>query len=118
MRLVAAPPSAHRGKTSPHRVAACVRRSIRVQTKFASYDRRVGVRTIRKRDDSVRRKQETLTLWTIIAALVFPMILAVALVGMDMRSDLSELKSTGKMDDKGAVPIGWPDLERRHEGSQ
>jgi hypothetical protein len=78
----------------------------------------VGVRTIRKRDDSVRRKQETLTLWTIIAALVFPMILAVALVGMDMRSDLSELKSTGKMDDKGAVPIGWPDLERRHEGSQ
>jgi hypothetical protein len=40
------------------------------------------------------------------------MFLAVAFVGMDMRSDLSELKSTGQMDDKGAVPFGWPDLER------
>lgn len=44
------------------------------------------------------------------------MLLAVALVGMDMRSDLSELKSTGEMDDKGAVPVGWPDLEQRHDG--
>ncbi len=77
----------------------------------------MGARTIRKRDDSARRKQETLTLWAIIAALSFPMLLAVALVAMDMRSDLSELKSTGRMDDKGAVPVGWPDLERGREGS-
>jgi hypothetical protein len=78
----------------------------------------VGARTIRKRDDSAKRKQETLTLWTIIAALAFPMILAVALVGMDMRSDLSELKSMGQVDDKGALSVGWPDLEREPEGSQ
>jgi hypothetical protein len=76
----------------------------------------VGARTIRKRDASARRKQETLTLWAIITALAFPMVLAVALVAMDMRSDLSELKSTGQVDDKGAVPIGWPDLERGREG--
>jgi hypothetical protein len=44
------------------------------------------------------------------------MLLAVALVGMDMRSDLSELKSTGKMDGKGAVPVGWPDLDLWHDG--
>jgi hypothetical protein len=46
------------------------------------------------------------------------MLLAVALVGMDMRSDLSELKSTGQVDDKGAVPVGWPDLERQHKSPQ
>ena len=57
---------------------------MRVHTKFAIYDRRVGARTIRKRDDSIRKKQESLTLWTIIVALAFPMLLAVALVGMDM----------------------------------
>jgi hypothetical protein len=76
----------------------------------------VGAPTIRKRDDSARRKQETLTLWAIIAAMAFPMVLAVALVAMDMRSDLSEMKSTGQRDDKGAVPVGWPDLERGREG--
>jgi hypothetical protein len=46
------------------------------------------------------------------------MLLAIALVGMDMRSDLSELKSTGQVDNKGAVPVGWPDLERQHDGPQ
>jgi len=77
----------------------------------------VGARTIRKRDDSIRKKQETLTLWTIVAALGFPMLLAVALVAMDMRSDLSELKSAGQVDDKGAQPVGWPDLARQNEGT-
>ena len=43
------------------------------------------------------------------------MLLAVAFVGMDMRSDLSELKSAGQVDDKGVVPVGWPDLARQHE---
>jgi hypothetical protein len=76
----------------------------------------VGARTIRKRDDSARQKRETLTLWTIIAALAFPMLLAVALVAMDMRSDLSELKSTGQVDREGTLPVAWPDLERQHEG--
>jgi hypothetical protein len=108
--------SAHRGKTSSRQFPAFVRRSVRVPAKVAIYDRRVGARTIRKRDDSARRKQETLTLWAIIAALAFPMLLAVALVAMDMRSDLSELKSTGQVDDKGTVPVGWPDLERQREG--
>jgi len=46
------------------------------------------------------------------------MLLAVALVAMDMRSDLSELKSTSKVDEKGAVPVGWPELERPHERPQ
>jgi hypothetical protein len=36
------------------------------------------------------------------------------LVAMDMRSDLDELKSSGPTDDKGAVPIGWPELKGRH----
>jgi hypothetical protein len=77
----------------------------------------VGARTIRNGDDSVRKKQETLAPWTIVVSLVFPMLLAVALVAMDMRSDLSELKPAGQADDKGAVPIGWPDLARQHEGA-
>jgi hypothetical protein len=77
----------------------------------------VGARTIRKRDNSIRKKQETLTLWTIIAALAFPMLLAAALVAMDMRSDLSELKPSGQPDDKGALSVGWPDLVRQSEGT-
>jgi hypothetical protein len=43
------------------------------------------------------------------------MLLAVAFVGMDMRSDLSELKSSGRVDDKGALLVGWPGLEQRHD---
>ncbi len=78
----------------------------------------MGARTIRKRDDSVRKKQEALTLWSIIVALAFPMLLAAALVAMDMRTDLSEFKSTGQVDDKGAVPVGWPDLARQNEGTE
>jgi hypothetical protein len=66
---------------------------------------------------SVRKKQETLTPWAIIMALAFPMLLAVALVAMDMRSDLSELKPAGQADDKGAVPVGWPDLALQHESA-
>ena len=108
---------AHRGKALSHWSAAFVRRSVRDRTKFAAYDRRVGVKAIRKRDDLVPNKQETLTVWTIIVAVAFPMLLAAALVAMDMRSDLSELKSTGQVDDKGTAPVGWPDLERQHEGS-
>jgi hypothetical protein len=78
----------------------------------------VGARTIRKRDLSGRKRQETLTLWTIIAALAVPMLLAVALVAIDMHSDLSALKPTGQVDDRGAVPVGWSNLDVRQEGRQ
>jgi hypothetical protein len=94
---------------------AFVHRIAGARPKFGTYHRPVGARTIRRRDASVRRKQETLTLWTIICSLAFPMLVTVALVGMDMKSNLSELKSTGQMDDKGALPVGWPDLEQPHD---
>jgi hypothetical protein len=75
----------------------------------------VGARTIRIRNDSARRgkekRQERLTLGKIIAALVTPMVLALVLVAMDIRIDLSELKSSGQRDEQGAIPLGWPDLE-------
>jgi hypothetical protein len=45
------------------------------------------------------------------------MLLAFVLVAIDMRDDLSELKSSGWMDDKGAVPVGWPELEGRREAA-
>jgi hypothetical protein len=45
------------------------------------------------------------------------MILAVALVAMDMRADLSDLKPASEVDDRGAVPVGWPDLKERGEVS-
>jgi hypothetical protein len=38
-------------------------------------------------------------------------------VAIDMRSDLSELKSTGQLDDQGAVPVGWAALKGRDEVS-
>jgi hypothetical protein len=110
------PQSAHRGKASSRLEIAFVRRKARARAQLDTYHRRVGARTIRRRDESVRRNQENLTLWTIISAIVFPMLLAVAFVGMDMRSDLSELKSSAQMDNKGAVPVGWPDLERWNDG--
>jgi len=34
-------------------------------------------------------------------------------VALDMREDLSELSSSGRMDNWGAVPVGWPELEGR-----
>jgi hypothetical protein len=37
---------------------------------------------------------------------------------MDMRSDLSELKSTGQTDETGAVPLGWPELESQRQVSR
>jgi hypothetical protein len=70
----------------------------------------VGARTIRTKDPSLRQKREALTLWKIIAAVVFPLLLAFILVAIDMRSDLSELKSSGKADNNGTIPVGWPDL--------
>jgi hypothetical protein len=80
---------------------------------FSAYHRGVGARIIRRRDDSVRQRQarqENLTLLKLVAALTIPMLLALALVAMDMRNDLDELKSSGRTDDKGAIAIGWPEL--------
>jgi len=45
------------------------------------------------------------------AAIGFPLFLAYILVAVDMRSDLSELKSVRRADEAGAVPVGWSDLE-------
>lgn len=87
---------------------------------FAIYHRGVGARTIRRRDEAVRRRQarqETLTLWKIIAALATPMLLAFVLVAMDMRSDLDELKSSGQADSNGAIPVGWAELEGRSDSA-
>ena len=70
----------------------------------------MGARTILRRDDSAIRRKENLTFWTITAAIGLPMILAVFLVALDMRTDLSELKAAGAADDKGILSVGWPDL--------
>ena len=71
----------------------------------------MGARTIHKSDHSARQTKETLTLWTIMAAIGFPLFLAYILVAVDMRSDLSELKPLRQADEAGAVPVGWSDPE-------
>lgn len=43
------------------------------------------------------------------------MVLAVALVGMDMRADRSDLKPPGQADENDALPVGWPELNERGE---
>jgi hypothetical protein len=60
------------------------------------------------------RRVDARRLWTITAAIGLPIILAVALVGLDMRADLSELKPA-REPDKGAALIGWPDLKDLRE---
>ena len=45
------------------------------------------------------------------------MLLALVLVAMDMRNDLDELKSSGQVDEKGAVPIGWSELDGRSDSA-
>jgi hypothetical protein len=71
----------------------------------------VGARVIRKADSSARKKKETVTLWAIVLAVGFPLLLAYVLVSVDMRSDLSELKPSKQVDEEGFVPVGWPELE-------
>jgi hypothetical protein len=83
---------------------------------FLSYYRGMGARIIRRPDTSARKRKETLTLWTILAALGFPLVLAYILVAVDMRSDLSELNPAKQVDDEGSIPVGWPELER--DGAQ
>lgn len=75
----------------------------------------MGARAIHKRDDSAVRKKERLTFWTIAAVIGLPMILAVVLVGLDMRIDLSELRPNTPADEKGAMLAGWTDLKESRD---
>ena len=59
--------------------------------------------------------RRTLTFLCVTAAVVRPMILAVVLVAMDMRADLSDLKPASEVDDRGAAPVRWQDLSERDE---
>lgn len=71
----------------------------------------MGARVIRRPDPSERKKKEAVTLWAILAAIGFPLLLAYILVAADIRSDLSELKPARPVDDQGFVPVGWAELE-------
>ena len=60
----------------------------------------------------IPKKEEAVTLWAILFAIGFPLLLGSILVAVDMRSNLSDLKpSKEEVDDEGFVPIGWPELE-------
>ncbi len=91
---------------------------MRVAGRISVYDRRVDARTF----------------WTVTAAIGLPIILAVGLVGLDMRADLSELKpaelkpaelkpaelkpaelNPASEPDKGVLLVGWPDLKTLRE---
>jgi hypothetical protein len=113
--------SAHSEKPALYRVDAFVHRAVGAWAQFPLYHRGVGARTIRLRDDPARRRkkrrQESLTLWKIIGALAIPMLLALIFVAIDMRHELGEMKSSGQVDDKGAIPVGWPELEDPHDHS-
>jgi len=78
-----------------------------------SYDPGMGARVIRRPDPSARKKKETVTLWAIIAAIAFPLLLAYILLAADIRSDLSDLKPTKPADGQGFVPVGWAQLEEQ-----
>lgn len=106
-----------REKTPLYRPPQFVRRRIRAPSRVSLYDLRVGSRIIRRRNDAAVHRREALTFWAILLAIGLPMILAVALVAMDMRRDLSEMRSTGLKDDRGAVPVAWPELKQGSEFS-
>ncbi len=103
--------------TPLYRPPQFVRRRIRAPSRVSLYDLRVGSRIIRRRNDAAVHRREALTFWAILLAIGLPMILAVALVAMDMRRDLSEMRSTGLKDDRGAVPVAWPELKQGSEFS-
>ena len=62
----------------------------------------MGTRVIRKNSRKPGGPAESRTLAMILGAVALPVLLACILVGMDMRSDLSELKPV--------TILGWPDL--------
>ena len=72
----------------------------------------MGTRVIKTRTISVaQRKRESRALASILCAVVLPLILAFALVALNMRSDLSELMPAEPLPDGTAALIGWQDLE-------
>jgi hypothetical protein len=77
----------------------------------------MGTRTIRRRDSGARRKQETLTLWKILAVLTVPLVITCILMARDIRSDLSALTPTETTGSASPVWIGWPDLKLRYARS-
>lgn len=106
--------SAQRPESPSHRRSRVVRRRVRAQEADTLYHLRVGARAIDRRSDSAVRRKERLTFWVIIAVIGLPMILAYALVALDMRTDLSELKPRVKGGD-GTVLLGWADLKESDE---
>jgi hypothetical protein len=50
-------------------------------------------------------------LWKIMAAIAFPLLLVSILVSVDIRTDLSELRTAGHADENAVTPLGWADLE-------
>lgn len=85
---------------------------LRATSHIRFHDVHVGPGTIRARNKAAPGKHDGLTASSIVAAIVLPVALALALAAMDMRTDLSELKPAGHPDDTGAVQVGWPDLKQ------
>jgi len=71
--------------------------------------------TVKKRAD---RKGETRTLALILASIVGPVFLTGALIAIDMRTDLSNLKAKPGTDADGLPAMGWSDLENLGPGQQ
>ena len=47
------------------------------------------------------------------AVIAFPALLASILVGIDIRTDLSGLRSSAPFDDKGVPLVSWPELNKQ-----
>jgi hypothetical protein len=45
------------------------------------------------------------------------MFFALIFVVIDTRHELGEMKSSGQVDDKGAIPVGWPELQDPNDQS-
>jgi hypothetical protein len=69
----------------------------------------MGARVIRQRRKSHR---ETRAMLVVVATVGLPVILAYALVAMDIRSDLSSLKAAVPPADQDTPVTGWADLQR------
>lgn len=112
MRLFAPLNSVRTPKPAAHSLPPIAHTRLRVKSHIAFDDVHVGAGTIRARNHAARRKHDKLTVSSVVAAIVLPALLALALTAMDMRTDLSDLKPTGQPDDAGAVQVGWPDLKQ------
>lgn len=88
---------------------------MRASEALVLYYRSVDAWVIKKRDTTalgqIRRRKEALTIGKIIAAIGFPVLLALILMAIDIRSDLSELRPAKQLADPSTALIGWPDLD-------